>query len=256
MNMCLLAYSQHRIRYNDDHLSSVYWCSDKNNGFRISVSLVALFTSGANDRNGLRFGAGIELSQTVDNKWTFSIGADAYKATQRFGVGTSYAGVRFDEGRYGTAYYVNKYYQGDKQVSGIISLHLDEVRINFEDDILAFPFTGFRAYDRYRTAALEVRYKHFILGTNVYTTDINGITDASPHNSRGVYKTGKQISSPVYIGYARNDLILRYGLNNKTGGLVGQNGWHRLFFNTPDFEYGNYHNHFLQVGVDKPYTMF
>ena len=246
---------QYKVRYNNDHLTTLTLGPERNNGFRVSISLVALFTAGVADRNGIRLGAGITLSQTIDN-WTFSSGLDAYKAKQRFGVGTSFAGVTFDDGKYGSSYYVNKYYQGDKQVSGIVSAHLGDWCINFEDDILAYPFTGFKAYDRFRTAALEVRYRDFMIGTNVYTTDIDGVTDASQDNSRGVYRRGKQISSPIYVGYTTNEMIVRYGLNNRIGGYLGQNGWHRRLFNTPDFEYGDYNNQFIQVGVDKPYTLY
>jgi len=214
-----------------------------------------MFTAGVADRNGFRLGAGLTLSQTIDN-WTFSTGLDVYKAKQKFGIGTTFAGVEFDDGKYGGSYYVNKYYQGDKQVSGIVTLHLEDFRINFEDDILAYPFTGFKVYDRYRTAALEVRFRGFMIGTNVYTTDINGITDVSFDNSKGVYASGKQISSPVYVGYTTHNMIVRYGLNGIAGGFAGQNGWHRYLFDTPDFKTGNYRNQFIQVGIDKPYTLY
>ena len=249
-------HSQHRFYYDKNHLATLTFGPQQENGFRISVSLVALFTAGATDRNGFRLGGGITLSQTIDN-WTLSAGLDAYKAKQKFGIGTSFAGLTFDSGKYGATYYVNKYHQGNKQISGIVNIHLDQFRINFEDDVLAYPFVGFKIYDRFRTAALELRYKGFLLGTNVYTTDITGVTDASSNNDKGVFATGKQISSPVYVGYSTNDLILRCGINNsKIGGLLGQNAWHRLFFQTPDFNPGDYNNMFIQTGVDKPYTLY
>ncbi len=248
-------YSQDKIHYDTNHLATITFEPEKNDGFRVSVSLVALFTTGAVDRNGFRLGGGITLSQTIDN-WTFSAGMDAYKAKQKFGLGTSFAGVTFNEGQYGASYYVNKYHQGDKQVSGIINLSLSDFQINFEDDILACPFTRFKIYDRYRTAALEIRYKGFMIGTNVYTTEVNGLTDISQDNAKGAYLTGKQISSPLYVGYTSNDLILRYGINSKTGGFLGQNIWHQHFFDSADFNYGNYKNQFLQIGVDKPYTLY
>lgn len=254
----LIAYpifSQYKVRYDNDYLTTLTLAPERNNGFRVSISLVAMFTTGAADRNGFRLGAGIILSQTIDN-WTLSTGMDAYKAKQKFGIGTTFAGATFDDGRYGASYYVNKYHQGDKQVSGILGVHLHDWQINFEDDILAYPFTGFKIYDRYRTAALEVRYKDFMIGTNVYTTDINGMTDISSENSKGIYKTGKQVSSPVYVGYTTNNMIVRYGLNSKIGGYAGQNGWHRYIFDTPDFNYGDYKNQFFQIGVDKPYTLY
>ncbi|MDU1890299.1 MAG: polymorphic toxin type 23 domain-containing protein [Dysgonomonas sp.] len=249
------AYSQYKINYDDNNPTILTLGPERNNGFRVSLSLVAMFTSGASDRDGFRFGGGLSLSQTIDN-WRFDIGIDAYKAKQKFGLGTSYAGVTFDSNKYGASYYVNKYYQGDKQLSGLVNIHLDDFNINFEDDILAYPFTGFKVYDRYRTAALEIRYKRFMIGTNVYTTDINGVTDVYNGNNKGVYKTGKQISSPLYAGYTTNGLIFRYGVNNRVGGKVGQNSWHERFFNTPNFKTGDYNSQFLQIGIDKPYTLY
>lgn len=247
--------AQYRFHYDDDYLTTLTYGAQRHNGFYISLSLVAMFTAGAEDRNGFRLGVGVTLSQTID-EWVISTGFDTYKAKQKFGIGTAFAGITFDDGEYGASYYLNRYFQGDKQTSGILGVHLNEFRILFEDDILAYPFTGFKAYDRYRTAALEVRFKGFMLGTNVYTSDMNGITDISSENSMGVYHTGRQISSPVYVGYTRNDLIFRYGLNNKSGGFFGQNGWHQHLFGTPDFKYGDYKNQFIQFGVDKPYTLY
>lgn len=249
------ANAQYKFRYNNDHLTTLTYAPDRHNGFRISISLVAMFTAGVEDRNGFRLGAGLSLSQTIDN-CTISAGFDTYKARQKFGLGTAFAGVTIDNGRYGASYFANKYFQGDKQISGILGIHLNDFNIQFEDDILAIPFTGFKIYDRYRTAALEVRFKGFIAGMNVYTTDINGITDIAAKNRKGVYKTGKQISSPLYIGYTKNGLIVRYGLNNKSGGYIGQNSWHQYLFDTPDFQSGNYNNQFIQIGVDKPYTLY
>lgn len=248
-------FPQYKFRYDNDHLPDLTLSHRNNDGFMATFSLVAMFTAGAADRDGFRLGAGITLTQTIDN-WQLLAGFDTYKAKQCFGLGTSFAGVKYDDGRYGGSYIVNKYYQGDKQVSALMGVHLCDFRINFEDDILAMPFTGFKIYDRYRTAALEVRYKDFMIGTNVYTTDINAITDISGRNSKGVYVKGRQVSSPLYVGYARKGLIMRLGMNNRIGGWLGQNGWHQRIFNTPDFNYANYSNPFIQLGVDKPYTMY
>jgi len=249
------ASGQYKFRYDNDNFGTLDFAPEHKSGFRASVSIVAMFTAGVADRSGIRLGAGITLSQTIGD-WKLLTGFDTYKANQAFGLGTAFAGLVYDDRKYGGSYYVNRYFQGDKQVSGIVNIHLRDFYIRFEDDILAMPFTGFTIYDRFRTSAIELQYKGFIVGTNVYTTDINGVTDISDSNSRGVYASGRQLSSPVYIGYTDKSLILRYGLNSKFGGIIGQNGWHRLFFGTPDFKYGNYKNQFLQIGIDKPYTLY
>lgn len=247
--------AQHKIRYNERNLPALTFGKKNNDGFSATLSLVAVFTTGAADRNGFRIGAGIGVMQRIGD-WSFSTGVDACKATEKFGFDMSYAGVGYDNGNYGLTYYANKYYQGDKQTSGMVRLHLDDFRISFEDDILAMPFTGFKIYDRYRTAGLEIQYRHFLIGSNVYTSDINGVTDATSDNSKGTYITGKQISSPIYIGYTTHNMIARYGFNNKNGGFWMQNGWHRQFFSTPDFSTGIYNNQFLQIGTYRPYTLY
>ena len=248
-------YAQYRWDYSESHGSSLRYGSDRANGFSISLSLTALWTLGSIVGDGFRWGMGLTVSQTL-NAWTFSAGVDCYKEKQAFGLGHTFAGLQFEDRRQSFSYYLTRYHQREAQMSGIIRIRLNEVLICFEDDILAYPLTGFKIYDRYRTSALEMRYKGYLIGTNVFTTDIDGLTDFSPTNARGVYKNGKQLSSPVYVGYEHRDLILRIGINDKTGGWIGQNGWHRFFFQTPDFVQGDYRRFFLQTGIDKPYTLF
>ena len=227
----------------------------ENNGFGIQLSLVAMFTAGAADRNGFRLGGGVTLSKYFGD-FCVSIGSDAYKAKHNFGLGTSFAGFSYDDGKCGFSYYANRYFQGDKQTSAILGVRIHDFHIAFEDDILALPFTGFVLHDRHRTAALELRYKYFLIGTNVYTNEANGLTDASLKNGKGLYVSGKQISSSVYLGLTANNLIMRYGINSKLGGYWGQNWWHQALFDTTDFRTGDYNNQFFQIGVNKPYTLY
>lgn len=250
----LNAKKRHRVTDKNDYTSLYFFNPDKK-GFEISVSGVFMFTHGTKDRSGFRWGAGITASQDIGD-FKLSVGLDTYKANQNFGLGTSFVGILYNDGKYGGSYYVNKYYQGDKQVSGLIGLQLDDLDIRFEDDILSLPFTKFTVYDRYRTAALEVRYRHFLIGTNVYTNEVNGLTDVSFKNKKGVYYDSKQISSPLYVGYSNKNLIFRYGVNSKLGGFWGQNWWHQNIFNSTDFKSNIANNSFMQIGIDKPYTLY
>lgn len=244
-----------RMTHRNDFTSLYILDRDRHNNFEISASLVAVFTTGAADRNGFRIGGGLFASKTIGN-WTFSAGLDAYKALSRFGLGTTSAGIIYDTPKTAASYYLNKYHQGEKQMSGIVGVRIRDFEIKFEDDILSLPFTGFRVYDRYRTAALELRYRQFLLGMNVYTSEPNGLTDASLYNRKGVYKEGNQISSPLYLGYTDKNLMVRYGWNSNLGGYTGQNSWHRSLFDTGDFKSVDYRNQFLQVGTYKPYTLY
>lgn len=239
----------------NDYTSLYVVNPNKHNGYEVSLSLVAMFTMGVSDRDGFRWGGGVTVSKSWSD-FKVMLGADSFGAKQGFGLGTTFAGIVYDDGRYGVSYYVNRYYQGDKQTSGILGLHLGDFGVRFEDDILALPFTGFVIHDRYRTAALEVRYRHFLVGTNVYTNEVNGLIDVSGKNPKGVYASGRQISSPVYVGYSNKNLIFRYGMNAGLGGYVGQNWWHQKLFGTSDFKGDVSKSHFLQFGVDKPYTLY
>lgn len=250
-----MGMAEDRIYYDRDHLSQLKYVSGRVEGFSVSLSLTALMTTGVEDRSGIRWGIGLNLMQTWDH-WTIETGVDFLQARKRFGPGILYAGIGFESNSYGGRYYLTRYCQDTPQLSGMLDLRLKDFRIRFEDDLLAFPFTGFKVQDRYRTAALELRYKGFFVGTNVFTTDIDGLLDVSTQNERGEYLNGHQLSSPLYLGYADRDLLLRIGINHPIGGLIGQNLWHRLFFRTPDFKPGNYNCFFMQAGTDKPYTLY
>lgn len=246
--------AQYKIRHNWDHPTSLFFNNNKN-GFFASASLVAVFSTGVASGDGFRLGGGFSVGYTLKN-WTIETGSDFYKATQNFGLGTSFAGITYLNNGYGGSYTLNHYYQGEAQTSGILGVNIKDFSFRFEDDILAYPFVGFKIYDRYRTAAIELRYKSFMLGTNVYSTDINGQTVLDDGNKKGRYRTGRQISSPVYIGYAYKDFLIRTGINGSLGGKIGQNLWHKFIFNTPNFEEGDYNSYFLQIGTDKPYTLY
>lgn len=249
-------YSQNLFKFNKNDFSSLSLIeSQTKNVFEIKFSLVAMFTAGSIIRDGFRLGAGISCSQQIGD-WKITTGLDVYKEKDAFEPGIFFVGFGYDDGIYGVNYYCTRYFQGGKQFSGLLGLRLRDFELRFEDDILALPFTGFVLHDRYRTAGLEFRFRNFLLGTNVYTNESNGLTVASTDNALGTYYVGKQLSSPVYVGHARKGLLIRSGINHPFGGFLGQNGWHRFLFQTSDFQPGNYSEFFMQLGVDKPYTLY
>lgn len=252
------SFGQYKVHYPNkkDYTSFRLHKPRGNDGFVINASVVALFTSGVADRSGFRIGMGFSVGYQVGD-WTFTTGLDTYKALDSFRLGTTYASTQYlDRYGYGGSYYLTHYYQGDVQTTGSLAAYFDELQIRFENDIFASPFTGFKVYDRYRTAALEFQYRNVLLGTNIYTTDTNGMTDVSLENPRGVYKTGKHISSPIYAGYTVRGLVARLGWNNKIGGNSVQNLAHRKMFNTSDFQTDSYNSPFVQLGANKPYTLY
>lgn len=251
-------HCQSKFHFPDKHqFSSIYLSPERGSGFSAKISLVALFTCGSNIAPSVKLGIGGELGYHA-NDWSFVTGIEmAHKEKKILSPNILYSGVEYDDrNHYAFAYYLNHYFGEYKQTSALISAKIKDWKIKFEDDILAFPFTGFVVYDRFRTAAIEVSYKHILIGANIFTSDINGLLDISRQNKRGKYLTGHQLDSPLYVGYVYNDLIARMGWNHKTGGEIIQNLSHRKLFNTPDFEPGTYNSLFLQTGINKPYTLY
>lgn len=104
-----------------------------------------MITLGVKHYSGFRLGGGLNLLKDIGD-FKLSTGIDFYKAKQQFAIGTTYAGAGYNDGGYGGTYYVNKYFQGDKQISGMITLDLGDWQICFEDDILGSPLTRFIIY--------------------------------------------------------------------------------------------------------------
>ncbi len=242
----------------------------KGSGWNVSISPVAMFTSfmGTDNpsvKNGknFRLGAGVSVSKKLGD-FTFSGGLDLYGSfgvdSEKFGVGTAFGGVGYDDGEYGVSLLLNKYYQGEKQVSGILGIHVGDLQFNFEDDV--FGHIIGKGGDKFRTAAIEIQYKDLVVGVNVYTQahdkDEHGKAVENPPYKNGRYPVAKQLYSPMYIGFRSGGSVVRYGYNNSDGGYYGQNWWHRHFpgMRTADFNPGNYDEGFVQIGVYKPYTFY
>ncbi|MDH6354068.1 hypothetical protein M2132_000390 [Dysgonomonas sp. PH5-45] len=149
------------------------------------------------------------------------------------------------------------------QRTGTIGGRAGDYSLRWEND--KFAFDG----DKFRSNAIEFGYKNWMIGTNVYTTDpnINGKENYDTNsngskifnNKYNTYKEGKQLSSPLYIGYKhKNGAVTRIGYNHRAIGDMVQNGFHHLpFIASPNFKRGTHHNSFYyQVGRYKPNSMY
>lgn len=105
--------------------------------------------------------------------------------------------------------------------------------------------------------------RSLVVGVNVFTTehDKQKSEDYKGPNKKAQYLNGRQISSPMYVGFRSGNSIVRYGYTKggeSDGGYYGQNWWHRHFpfMQTADFNPGDYDDGFVQIGVYKPYTFY
>lgn len=236
----------------------------KGGGWAVSISPVAMFTYGvASEAGGAgvgkwssRLGAGVSVSKKIGD-WTLVAGGDLSSQNRKFG-GVAFGGAAYDDGECGISMIWNYYAQKDKQFSGVLGVRYDEMRLSFEDDFFAIPFTGFKPLDRYRTAAIEIQYGNLIVGVNVYTNDVgpDAVKLETTRSKHKIYKDGCQLSSPIYFGYKKGNSVVRYGINNSEGGYLGQNWWHRNVFKSADFDFGLYDDPFMQIGTYKPYTLY
>ncbi|GHU64915.1 hypothetical protein FACS1894123_10360 [Bacteroidia bacterium] len=80
------------------------------------------------------------------------------------------------------------------QRTATLGLRYKDWSISHENDVSLMRGDG---GDRFRSAALEIGYKDYVLGVNVYTNDPkpDGVVEGT-----NKYKNGTQYSSPLYIG--------------------------------------------------------
>lgn len=223
-------------------------------GFGVSISPVALLTAGIGNialGDGFRIGTAISVSQKIGD-WTLMANSSLFAGgTGKNIKSTLSGGFAYDDGKQGFSYMYNRYNYskeaGGKQSTGTIGLRYKDFSIKHENDLFA------RSGDKQRTAALEMEYKGYSAGFNIYTTnpsvDANGDKISSPtsKNKSGVYDGGYQLASPFYIGVHQGNSVTKIGMNIPQAGWF-QNAMHRYLTKNPDFHYGTYKNNFIQKG--------
>lgn len=223
--------------------------------YGISISPVAMLTARVdpNARRGFIFGAGVTHSYKIGD-WTLSTGGDSR--------GRAFGGFSYDDGKNGFSYYHTAYMQGDRQRTGTIGARKGDVSLQWENDVFA------RSGDKFRSNAIEVGYKGYSIGTNVYTTysvddykteygkKING-SDLW-NNKFGTHEYGWTLSSPLYIGIKnKNGGVTRIGYNRPEVGDFVQNGFHHIpGINSPNFKKGNFSSSFIQQGINTPHSLY
>lgn len=175
---------------------------------------------------GFRIGAAVSVSQKIGD-WTLMANGSMFGG----GAGnnlknTLSGGFAYDDGKRGFSYMFNRY--------------------NYSNE----------PGGKQRTAALEVGYKGYSAGFNIYTTDAgkkNYQPDPSGKNPTGIHIDGHQLASVAYIGISNGRTMTRIGLNHPKEGWI-QNGMHRAsimgrrLMESGDFQYGNYNSPYVNKG--------
>jgi hypothetical protein len=214
--------------------------------------------------NGLLLGVDFGLNKQIKN-WNFSTS---------FGAGINYfaVGGLVSYMSYGCGFYTTFYGNAvgpdgfsNKQYVFGLQFFRKNISLRIENDFIY--------YDRWRTSALEVNFRNFILGTFVYTNmpgmnlpnfiynenyeyDYNygGFVWGS---NKKAFSDGVVYRSVFYVGYKYLNRIIRIGINHPVIQDVTQNGLHNIF-NFPFFytPYGSYFSLYFYIGYYNPFSLF
>jgi len=225
----------------------------------ISINPVSMFTAGVSVGSGFNMGAGLGVSYS-DGRWGFAAGLNV---SSNMKITNAYAGGSYSSGSKSFSYFHNYYFQGGKQGTGILGYKSGDFSLQWENDVFAILGRG----DRFRSNAIELGWKDYIFGTNVYTTDhkdpinmeLNGSKIWSS-NKYGTRPDGFVKASPAYFGKRSKNGITRFGWNNAYIGDFVQNGFHRYFplVRSPFFNHDpeNVSSPFVQSGRYLPYSIY
>jgi len=145
----------------------------------------------------------------------------------------------------------------NNQTVGGWGLNIGDFSLRIENDLFG------DKRDRWRTSAVEIGYKNFAIGTNVYTNEPDGTTDDGYSSfwkrAKEAYSGSTAFSSPLYVGFKHGGRVTRIGLNQPWVQDATQNGVHLFLskssplFHTP---YGEYSSAYRYSGYYNPYSLY
>ncbi|NOY50349.1 MAG: hypothetical protein GXO88_07305, partial [Chlorobi bacterium] len=208
-------------------------------------------------------GLGISLNASYSNgDWTISGGASiaghngGFKS--RVGGGASY----FDkQNNLGFSLGVTKYGLNDPQSNWFAGIRIGrDFSFSMTND--AWVSSG----DKYRTAAAEIGIADFTFGFNVYTT-VHSSDMHKKFKSKiwgkhkyglGAYVEGSRIASPTYVGYRKNGLEYRFGVDSPWIQDATQNWKHHSMKKTPYFatDYETHAKPYMFLSSFNPFSLY
>ena len=191
------------------------------------------------------------------------------------GYGSNYwsAGGSITYDGHGVGYYYTKYGNAkgldgkpNPQSVGGVQLFWKGGSFRLENDFLAGKING-DTKDRWRTNALEFAFGDFVIGSSVYTNEVNESLMVEEKRSRiwgfnrndmDSWKDGKVFSSPLWIGLRTGNVVGRIGYSHHIFQDFFQNGVHKYIVPTPyftdysEFQYAPY----FYSGFYNPFSLW
>ncbi|MCL1932217.1 MAG: polymorphic toxin type 23 domain-containing protein [Candidatus Azobacteroides sp.] len=211
---------------------------------------------------------GVNFSGTYRNgdfALTGGIGASGNMSSVGGDISYGDVGVSYYETTYGGA--TGPDGKPNNQKLGGYGINIGEFSLRVEND-LNFKIKGVElggdGGDRWRTSAVEIGIKNFVLGTSVYTNEPDGSLDKNGYSkfwnrTKQAYADGTAYNSPLYVGVKQGGRVTRIGLNQPWIQDMTQNGVHLFLskssplFPTP---YGEYSSAYRYSGYYNPYSLY
>jgi RHS repeat-associated protein len=214
--------------------------------------------------NGLVGGMNFSGTYHNDNfAFTGGLGASGNMASWGGGISYDDVGVNHYRTTFGNA--TGPDGKPNNQTVGGWGLNIKDFSLRIENDLFA------DKGDRWRTSAVEIGIKNFVIGTSVYTNapDEKLKKDESYtskfwnklgfNSTKDAYADGRVFSSPLYVGVRQGGRVTRIGLNQPWIQDMTQNGVHLYLskssplFYTP---YGDYSSAYRYSGYYNPYSLY
>ncbi len=180
--------------------------------------------------DGLSIGGNISASYTSGHfsaSTAFGLNNFSYMAN----VSASYYGIGYGQTYYGGSGNDNDAAYGNQRV-GAVSYSSKHFSFTWQNDGWA------RSGDRWRTNAIELNYRGYIVGTTLNTDNPKGRSSSyvdsreSPKwgkNSTysGAWNIGRVFRTPLYFGFQQGHQVTRIGYSHSKIQDFIQNGWHK-----------------------------
>lgn len=157
----------------------------------------------------------------------------------------------------------------NNQTVGGVGINIKDFSLRIEND-MNIKGIGGDGKDRWRTSAVEIGIKNFVIGSYVYTNAPNESPDNRDSGYSRFWKRTKQayadsrvFSSPLYVGFKQGGRVTRFGLDQPWIQDMTQNGVHLFLskssplFHTPYKGHSDYYSSaYYYNGYYNPYSLF
>ncbi|MDO8897531.1 MAG: polymorphic toxin type 23 domain-containing protein [Bacteroidales bacterium] len=260
-------YNQGMNAYNEiQSVTSFTVYQNENFSFSMGLSMTGL---GLNANMGYRLrnftlSVGGGINSVVNPEVSAQTGGSSFELVPQLS-----GGIGYDDGNFSLTYYQTYYGGMHKQRVGGVRVSSAEFSFRLENDFLAW-----QGEDRWRSNAVEISHKNFVIGTNLYNNDPepggmgthntpNLLGKLNKHDNEA-WVDGQTYFSPLWLGIKQGNSIHRLGYSHPMVQDRSQNWVHRNGFFYLPFGRTHYFNKYAHFqyglrgysGFNNPYSLW